>query len=42
MLIIITAKFDLELKQYNIINTFINIKLDKKIYIKIPLGYQKP
>jgi hypothetical protein len=40
-LIIIIAKFNLKLKQFNIINAFINVKLNKKIYIKILLGYIK-
>ncbi|KAJ3554331.1 hypothetical protein NPX13_g10642 [Xylaria arbuscula] len=40
-LMAIAAKFDLELKQYDAVNAFVNAKLDKEIYIKMPPGYRK-
>ena len=41
-LIAIAAKFDLELKQYDVINAFVNAKLTKDVYMRMPLGYRKP
>ena len=38
-LLVIITKLDLELYQYNKINTFIHTKLNKVIYIRIPPGY---
>ena len=35
MLIAIVAKFNLELKQYNVINTFVYTTIDREIYIRI-------
>ncbi|KAJ3558539.1 hypothetical protein NPX13_g9684 [Xylaria arbuscula] len=40
-LMAIAAKFDLELKQYDAVNAFVNAKLDKEIYIRMPPGYRK-
>jgi hypothetical protein len=40
-LITIIIKFNFKLKQFNVINVFINAKLNKEIYIKILLGYIK-
>jgi hypothetical protein len=37
----IAAQFDLELIQYNVVNAFVHAKLPYKIYIRIPLGYEK-
>ena len=39
VLLIIIIKFNLKLHQYDVINTFIYTKLNKVIYIRIPLGY---
>ena len=39
-LIVITAKFDLEIVQLDAINIFINCKLDEIIYIKHPPGFK--
>jgi len=36
----ITARFDLELIQYNAVNAFINAILENTIYIKMPTGYR--
>ena len=38
-LFIITIKFDLKLHSYNVINTFIYVKLNKVVYIRIPPDY---
>ncbi|KAJ3557670.1 hypothetical protein NPX13_g9882 [Xylaria arbuscula] len=35
------TKFDLELKQYDAVNAFVNAKLDKEIYMRMPPGYRK-
>ena len=40
-LIAIAAKFDFELKQYDVINAFVNAKLTKDIYMRMPPGYKK-
>ncbi|KAJ8131105.1 hypothetical protein O1611_g2520 [Lasiodiplodia mahajangana] len=40
-LMAIAAKFDLELKQYDAANAFVNATLDKEIYMKMPPGYRK-
>jgi hypothetical protein len=42
MFMAITAKFDLELKQYNVTNAFVHATLDCNIYMRMPRGYQKP
>ena len=39
VLLVIVVKFDLKWHQYNIINTFIYTKLNKVVYIRMPLGY---
>lgn len=39
MLIVIVAKFNLEILQFNTVNIFANIDLDKIVFIKMPLGY---
>ena len=41
-LIAIAAKFDFELKQYDVINAFVNAKLTKDVYMQMPPGYKKP
>jgi len=37
----ITAKFDLETTQIDTVNTFVYCDLDKVVYIKLPLGFNK-
>jgi hypothetical protein len=39
MFMAIAAKFDLELKQYNVTNAFVHATLDCDIYIRMPQGY---
>jgi len=38
---VITAKFDLEIIQIDIVNTFIYYNLNKVVYIKLPPGFNK-
>ena len=40
-LIAITAKFDLETIQIDTVNAFVYCDLDKIVYIKLPLGFNK-
>jgi hypothetical protein len=42
MFMAIAAKFDLELKQYDVTNAFVHATLDRDIYMRMPRGYQKP
>jgi len=37
----ITAKFDLETTQIDTVNAFVYYNLDKVVYIKLPLGFNK-
>ena len=37
----ITAKFNLEITQIDIVNAFIYYDLNKVVYIKLPLGFNK-
>jgi len=37
----ITIKFDLETTQIDTVNAFIHYNLDKVVYIKLPLGFNK-
>jgi hypothetical protein len=37
----ITIKFNLKITQIDIVNVFIYYNLDKVIYIKLPLGFNK-
>jgi hypothetical protein len=39
MLIAITTKFDLEIKQYDVINTFVHAAINREIYIRILKEY---
>jgi hypothetical protein len=41
-LIAITAHFDLETRQLDVINAFVNCDLDKVIYIRLSPGFEKP
>ena len=38
----IAARFDLELKQYDAVNAFVHAPLKKKVYMRMPPGYQEP
>jgi hypothetical protein len=40
-LIAITIKFNLETTQIDIVNAFVYYNLDKVVYIKLPLGFNK-
>ena len=37
----ITIRFDLELIQYDAVNAFVNAKIDKDVYIRLPPSYKK-
>jgi len=37
----ITAKFDLEMTQIDIVNAFVHCNLNKVVYIKLPPGFNK-
>jgi len=37
----ITAKFDLETTQIDTVNAFVHYDLNKVVYIKLPLGFNK-
>jgi hypothetical protein len=39
MFMVIAAKFDLELKQYDVTNAFVHATLDRDIYIRMLRGY---
>jgi hypothetical protein len=41
-LIAIAARFDLELKQYDVVNAFVNAKLPYDAFMSMPKGYSKP
>ena len=41
MLIAIAAHFNLELLQYDVVNTFVNTKLEEDIFMKMPPGYRR-
>jgi len=38
----IAARFNLELKQYDVVNAFINPQLEDIIYMRIPSGHKNP
>ena len=42
MLMAIAAKFDLEMKQYDVTNAFVHAAIDREVYMRMPRGYQKP
>jgi hypothetical protein len=42
MLMAITAHFDLETRQLDAINAFVNYDLDKIVYIRLSPGFEKP
>jgi hypothetical protein len=41
ILMAIAAKYDLELKQYDVANAFVHAPLDREVYMKMPVGYQR-
>jgi hypothetical protein len=41
-LMAITACFDLETRQLDVINAFVNCDLDKVVYIRLLPGFEKP
>jgi hypothetical protein len=41
MLMAIAAKYDLELKQYDVANAFAYALIDREVYMRMPYGYQK-
>ncbi|KAF7570285.1 hypothetical protein PtrM4_102870 [Pyrenophora tritici-repentis] len=41
MLVSIAARFDLELKQYDVSNAFVNADIDRTVYMRMPPGYRK-
>ena len=38
----IAARFNLELKQYDAVNVFVNTQLEDTIYIRMPPDYKSP
>ena len=42
MLMAIAAKYNLELKQYDVTNAFVHAVIDREIYMRMPRGYHKP
>jgi hypothetical protein len=41
-LMAMTARFNLETRQLDAINAFVNCDLDEVVYIRFPLGFEKP
>ena len=41
-LMAISARFDLDLIQYDAVNAFVNVVLDEEVYMQMPPGYRKP
>jgi hypothetical protein len=39
--IAIAARFDLELVQYDVMNAFVNVDIDKEVYMQMPPGYKE-
>ncbi|KAI1515859.1 polyprotein [Pyrenophora tritici-repentis] len=42
MLTAIAAKYDLELKQYDVANAFVHATIDREVFMRMPRGHQKP
>ncbi|QGI85702.1 hypothetical protein CEK25_012431 [Fusarium fujikuroi] len=42
VLIAIATRFNYKILQYNAVNAFIQLTLNKDIYIEMPIGYRKP
>jgi hypothetical protein len=41
MMMAVAARYDLELKQYDVTNAFVHAALDREVYMRMPRGYQK-
>ncbi|CCE34925.1 uncharacterized protein CPUR_08864 [Claviceps purpurea 20.1] len=41
MLMAIAAKYNLELKQFDVTNAFVHASMDRDVYMRMPKGYQK-
>ena len=41
-LMAITAQFDLETRQLDVVNAFVNCELDEVVYMRLPPGFEKP
>lgn len=41
VLMVIAARFDLELLQYDAVNAFVNADLNEEKFIKLPWGYRE-
>ena len=41
-LMAISARFDLDLIQYDAVNAFVNVVLDEEVYMRMPPGYRRP
>jgi hypothetical protein len=39
MLMAIAAKYDLELKQFDVTNAFVHALIDREVYMRMPYGY---
>ena len=37
----IAARFDLEMKQFDAVNAFVNAKIDDDVFMELPVGYRK-
>ena len=42
LLMAIAARFDLELKQYDVTNAFVHATMDREVYMRMPVGHRKP
>jgi hypothetical protein len=38
----IAARFDLEIKQYDVLNAFVNVDIDEEVYMQMPPGHREP
>jgi hypothetical protein len=38
----VAAKYNLEVKQFDVTNAFVHARLDREVYMRMPHGYQKP
>lgn len=41
MMMAICARYNLEMKQYDVTNAFVHAGIDRKVYMRMPRGYQK-
>ena len=42
MVAAMAAHYDLEMKQYDAVNAFVNAELDEPVYMQMPLGHKRP